>query len=136
MHLMSQAGTLILVMSVAVLAPLPAYGTGRRLLLPLVVFGILSGILVGRDALGRAGEGAAHRRGSGLGPARLGVVSERPRRPWLSRVIARPCAATGQFAVRLVVLLVHGLPVCALDPRDLLRRDRCTLTGPLRPPVR
>jgi NhaP-type Na+/H+ or K+/H+ antiporter len=65
---MSQAGTLILVMSVAVLAPLPAYGTSRRLPVPLVVFGILSGILVGHDVLGRAGERAAHRRAPASAP--------------------------------------------------------------------
>ncbi|MGW0913385.1 cation:proton antiporter [Streptomyces sp. NPDC002784] len=54
---MSQAGTLILIMSIAVLAPLLAHGVGRRLPVPLVIFEIALGILVGPDVLGWAGEG-------------------------------------------------------------------------------
>ncbi|MFJ2057620.1 cation:proton antiporter [Streptomyces sp. NPDC087908] len=49
---MSQAGTtLILIMAIAVLAPLLAYGVGRRLPVPLVIFEILLGILIGPDVL-------------------------------------------------------------------------------------
>ncbi|MFI8965558.1 cation:proton antiporter [Streptomyces sp. NPDC053493] len=52
---MSHSGTtLILIMAIAVLAPLLAYGVGRRLPVPLVIFEILLGILVGPDVLGWA----------------------------------------------------------------------------------
>ncbi|WOX24272.1 cation:proton antiporter [Streptomyces solicathayae] len=51
---MSYSGTLILIMSIAVLAPLLAYAAGRRLPVPLVIFEILLGILVGPDVLGWA----------------------------------------------------------------------------------
>lgn len=51
---MSQYGTLILIMTIAVLAPLLAYGVGRWLPVPLVIFEILLGILVGPDVLGWA----------------------------------------------------------------------------------
>ncbi|MES5820961.1 cation:proton antiporter [Streptomyces sp. RG80] len=54
---MSQAGTLILIMSIAVLAPLLAYGISRWLPVPLVIFEIVLGILVGPDVLGWAGDG-------------------------------------------------------------------------------
>jgi len=54
---MSQSGTLVLIMSIAVLAPLLAYGVGRWLPVPLVIFEILLGILVGPDVLGWAGDG-------------------------------------------------------------------------------
>ncbi|MER7536413.1 cation:proton antiporter [Streptomyces sp. NPDC097704] len=49
---MSHSGsTLILIMAIAVLAPLLAYGVGRWLPVPLVIFEILLGILIGPDAL-------------------------------------------------------------------------------------
>ncbi|MFG2642894.1 cation:proton antiporter [Streptomyces sp. NPDC048370] len=52
---MSHSGTtLILIMAIAVLAPLLAYGVGRRLPVPLVIFEILLGILIGPDVLGWA----------------------------------------------------------------------------------
>ncbi|WP_434589674.1 cation:proton antiporter [Streptomyces sp. A5-4] len=51
---MSHTGTLILIMSIAVLAPLLAYGVGRRLPVPLVIFEILLGIVIGPDMLGWA----------------------------------------------------------------------------------
>lgn len=52
---MSHSGTtLILIMTVAVLAPLLAYGAGRWLPVPLVIFEILLGIVVGPDVLGWA----------------------------------------------------------------------------------
>ncbi|MET7488629.1 cation:proton antiporter [Streptomyces sp. NPDC005538] len=54
---MSQSGTLVLIMAIAVLAPLLAYGIGRWLPVPLVIFEILLGILVGPDVLGWAGDG-------------------------------------------------------------------------------
>jgi Kef-type K+ transport system membrane component KefB len=54
---MSQSGTLILIMAIAVLAPLLAYGIGRWLPVPLVIFEILLGILAGPDVLGWAGDG-------------------------------------------------------------------------------
>ncbi|MFJ8826438.1 cation:proton antiporter [Streptomyces sp. NPDC102467] len=54
---MSQSGTLILIMTIAVLAPLLAYGAGRWLPVPLVIFEILLGIAVGPDALGWARPG-------------------------------------------------------------------------------
>ncbi|MGW6706983.1 cation:proton antiporter [Streptomyces sp. NPDC054956] len=49
--------TLILIMSIAVLAPLLAYGVARRLPVPLVIFEILLGVLVGPDVLGWARTG-------------------------------------------------------------------------------
>ncbi|MFD5326654.1 cation:proton antiporter [Streptomyces sp. NPDC127092] len=56
---MSHSGTtLILIMAIAVLAPLLAYGVGRRLPVPLVIFEILLGILVGPDVLGWASSDA------------------------------------------------------------------------------
>ncbi|PWI18286.1 cation/H(+) antiporter [Streptomyces sp. Act143] len=68
---MSQAGTLILIMSIAVLAPLLAYGISRRLPVPLVIFEILLGILVGPDVLGWAGDGQVIDTLSDLGLAML-----------------------------------------------------------------
>lgn len=68
---MSQAGTLILIMSIAVLAPLLAYGISRRLPVPLVIFEILLGILVGPDVLGWAGDGQVIDTLSALGLAML-----------------------------------------------------------------
>ncbi|MET9853980.1 cation:proton antiporter [Streptomyces sp. NPDC006450] len=46
--------TLILIMSIAVLAPLMAYGVARWLPVPLVIFEIALGVLVGPDVLGWA----------------------------------------------------------------------------------
>ncbi|MEV3857128.1 cation:proton antiporter [Streptomyces sp. NPDC050095] len=54
---MSQSGTLILIMAIAVLAPLLAYGASRWLPVPLVIFEILLGIVVGPDVLGWASAG-------------------------------------------------------------------------------
>ncbi|MDH2391681.1 cation:proton antiporter [Streptomyces sp. HNM0663] len=48
---MSYSGTLILIMSIAVLAPLLAYGVGRWMPVPLVIFEILLGVLIGPDVL-------------------------------------------------------------------------------------
>ncbi|WP_435969970.1 cation:proton antiporter [Streptomyces sp. Qhu_M48] len=49
---MSHSGTtLILIMTIAVLAPLLAYAVGRRLPVPLVIFEILLGIVIGPDVL-------------------------------------------------------------------------------------
>ncbi|MER6097000.1 cation:proton antiporter [Streptomyces sp. NPDC001728] len=49
---MSHSGTtLILIMAIAVLAPLLAYGVGRKVPVPLVIFEILLGILIGPDVL-------------------------------------------------------------------------------------
>ncbi|MFD3568570.1 cation:proton antiporter, partial [Streptomyces sp. NPDC058667] len=49
---MSHSGTtLILIMSISVLAPLLAYAVGRKLPVPLVIFEILLGILIGPDVL-------------------------------------------------------------------------------------
>ncbi|MFE2287607.1 cation:proton antiporter [Streptomyces sp. NPDC059443] len=49
--------TLILIMAIAVLAPLLAYGVSRWLPVPLVIFEILLGVLVGPDILGWAHSG-------------------------------------------------------------------------------
>ncbi|MEV0171965.1 cation:proton antiporter [Streptomyces sp. NPDC050803] len=68
---MSQAGTLILIMSIAVLAPLLAHGISRWLPVPLVIFEIVLGILAGPDVLGWAGEGAVIDALSDLGLAML-----------------------------------------------------------------
>ncbi|MFD7558477.1 cation:proton antiporter [Streptomyces sp. NPDC059835] len=54
---MDQPGSLVLIMVVAVLAPLLAYGVSRWLAVPLVIFEILLGILIGPDVLGWAHTG-------------------------------------------------------------------------------
>ncbi|MFF8955529.1 cation:proton antiporter [Streptomyces sp. NPDC014894] len=51
---MSHPGTLILIMAAAVLAPLLAHAAGRWIRIPLVIFEIALGILVGPDLLGWA----------------------------------------------------------------------------------
>ncbi|MFJ8886801.1 cation:proton antiporter [Streptomyces sp. NPDC102402] len=51
---MTHPGTLVLIMAAAVLAPLLVYATGRRLRVPLVIFEIALGILIGPDVLGWA----------------------------------------------------------------------------------
>ncbi|MFE6283038.1 cation:proton antiporter [Streptomyces sp. NPDC057877] len=51
---MTEPGTLILIMAIAVLAPLLAYGVTRWVPVPLVIFEIVLGIVVGPDALGWA----------------------------------------------------------------------------------
>ncbi|NEB79563.1 cation:proton antiporter [Streptomyces sp. SID14478] len=68
---MSQYGTLILIMAIAVLAPLLAYGVARWLPVPLVIFEILLGIVVGPDVLGWAHPGQAVDALSDLGLAML-----------------------------------------------------------------
>ncbi|MFJ4774944.1 cation:proton antiporter [Streptomyces sp. NPDC088762] len=54
---MDHPGTFVLIMVVAVVAPLIAFVVSRRLSVPLVVFEILLGILVGPDVLGWAHTG-------------------------------------------------------------------------------
>ncbi|MEV7522105.1 cation:proton antiporter [Streptomyces sp. NPDC091371] len=49
---MDHSGSLVLIMAAAVLAPLLAYGISRWLAVPLVIFEILLGILLGPDVLG------------------------------------------------------------------------------------
>ncbi|MER7720815.1 cation:proton antiporter [Streptomyces flaveolus] len=51
---MTHPGTLVLIMAAAVLAPLLVHATGRRLRVPLVIFEIVLGILIGPDVLGWA----------------------------------------------------------------------------------
>ncbi|MFG2497739.1 cation:proton antiporter [Streptomyces sp. NPDC048441] len=51
---MTHPGTLILITAVAVLAPLLAHGARRWVRIPLVIFEILLGILIGPDVLGLA----------------------------------------------------------------------------------
>ncbi|MEU2762039.1 cation:proton antiporter [Streptomyces sp. NPDC007094] len=51
---MEHPGTLVLIMALAVLAPLLGYATGRRLPVPVVIFEIVLGVLVGPDVLGWA----------------------------------------------------------------------------------
>ncbi len=51
---MEHPGTLVLIMALAVLAPLLGYATGRWLSVPVVIFEIVLGILVGPDVLGWA----------------------------------------------------------------------------------
>ncbi|MCI3276658.1 cation:proton antiporter [Streptomyces cylindrosporus] len=68
---MSQSGTLVLIMTIAVLAPLLAYGIGRWLPVPLAIFEILLGVLVGPDVLGWAGDGQVIDTLSDLGLAML-----------------------------------------------------------------
>jgi Kef-type K+ transport system membrane component KefB len=46
-----QAGTLILIMAAAVMAPLLAHGVGRWVRIPVVIFEIVMGILIGPDVL-------------------------------------------------------------------------------------
>ncbi|MCW1095660.1 cation:proton antiporter [Streptomyces sp. RS2] len=54
---MSHPGTLVLIMAAAVLAPLLVHATGRRARVPLVIFEIVLGILMGPDVLGWARPG-------------------------------------------------------------------------------
>ncbi|MGW8882999.1 cation:proton antiporter [Streptomyces sp. NPDC055749] len=49
---MEYPGTLVLIMVMAVIAPLLAYAVGRRLAVPVVIFEIVLGILIGPDVLG------------------------------------------------------------------------------------
>jgi Kef-type K+ transport system membrane component KefB len=51
---MFQPGTLVLIMAAAVLAPLLAEGVARRIRVPLVIFEIALGIVIGPDVLGWA----------------------------------------------------------------------------------
>ncbi|MDT0613488.1 cation:proton antiporter [Streptomyces lancefieldiae] len=51
---MTHPGTLVLIMAVAVLAPLLAYRAGRWVRVPLVIFEIALGIVIGPDLLGWA----------------------------------------------------------------------------------
>ncbi|MFJ3222615.1 cation:proton antiporter [Streptomyces sp. NPDC086783] len=51
---MTHPGTLVLILAASVLAPLLVYATGRRIRVPLVVFEIGLGILIGPDVLGWA----------------------------------------------------------------------------------
>ncbi|MFC7304745.1 cation:proton antiporter [Streptomyces monticola] len=51
---MTQPGTLILIMAIAVLAPLLAYRVNRWVPVPLVIFEIVLGILIGPDVLALA----------------------------------------------------------------------------------
>ncbi|WP_399887183.1 cation:proton antiporter [Streptomyces sp. BBFR51] len=51
---MTHPGTLVLIMAAAVLAPLLVHATGRRIRIPLVIFEIGLGILIGPDVLGWA----------------------------------------------------------------------------------
>ncbi|MFD7198866.1 cation:proton antiporter [Streptomyces sp. NPDC059893] len=48
---MGQTGTLILIMAAAVSAPLPAHGIGRWVRIPVVIFELVPGILIGPDVL-------------------------------------------------------------------------------------
>lgn len=82
---MSQSGTLILIMAIAVLAPLLAYAISRLLPVPLVIFEIVLGILVGPDVLGWAGDGQVYDRTGGLITAAaviLAVVKLTGRATW------------------------------------------------------
>ncbi|MFD5652918.1 cation:proton antiporter [Streptomyces sp. NPDC127039] len=51
---MSHPGTLVLILAAAVLAPLLVHATGRRVRVPLVIFEIALGIVMGPDVLGWA----------------------------------------------------------------------------------
>lgn len=51
---MDHPATLILIMAIAVLAPILVYGVGRWVRIPLVIFEITLGILVGPDVIGWA----------------------------------------------------------------------------------
>ncbi|MEU1875048.1 Kef-type K+ transport system membrane component KefB [Streptomyces ambofaciens] len=51
---MSHPGTLVLILAAAVLAPLLVHATGRRLRVPLVIFEIALGMVMGPDVLGWA----------------------------------------------------------------------------------
>ncbi|WP_327658617.1 cation:proton antiporter [Streptomyces sp. NBC_00483] len=54
---MEHPGTLILIMAAAVLAPLLAHGLGRWVRVPVIIFEIVLGILMGPDVLGWARSG-------------------------------------------------------------------------------
>lgn len=68
---MSHPGTLVLIMAAAVLAPLLADVAARRIRLPLVIFEIALGVIVGPDVLGWAHTGEVVDTLSSLGLAML-----------------------------------------------------------------
>ncbi|MFK0168557.1 cation:proton antiporter [Streptomyces sp. NPDC090306] len=68
---MSHPGTLVLIMAAAVLAPLLAEVTARRVRVPLVIFEIALGVIVGPDVLGWAHTGQVVDTLSDLGLAML-----------------------------------------------------------------
>ncbi|MEW2390692.1 cation:proton antiporter [Streptomyces venezuelae] len=68
---MTHPGTLVLITGVAVLAPLLAHGTRRWVRIPLVIFEIVLGILIGPDVLGLARHDAVIDTLSELGLAML-----------------------------------------------------------------
>ncbi|OKI04582.1 sodium:proton exchanger [Streptomyces sp. CB02923] len=72
---MSQSATLVLIMTIAVAAPLLAYGLGRWLPVPLVIFEIVLGILIGPDVLGWAHSGEVINALSDLGLATLMFIA-------------------------------------------------------------
>ncbi|MCB5169281.1 cation:proton antiporter [Streptomyces bambusae] len=110
---MSSSGTLILIMGIAVLAPLFAYGVGRWLPVPLVIFEIVLGILVGPDVLGWASSSAVIDVLSQLGLAMLIFLAgyeirfDQVRGDTLRRSVAAWLAALA-IGLALGVLLAHG----------------------------
>ncbi|WP_411105584.1 cation:proton antiporter [Streptomyces sp. cmx-4-9] len=68
---MDHSGTLVLIMAAAVLAPLLAHAVARWAAVPLVIFEILLGIVLGPDVLGWAGSGEVIDVLSNLGLAML-----------------------------------------------------------------
>ncbi|MFI8104269.1 cation:proton antiporter [Streptomyces sp. NPDC086023] len=110
---MSHSGTLVLIMAIAVLAPLLAYGVSRWLPVPLVIFEILLGILVGPDVLGWAESGGVIDTLSQLGLAMLIFLAgyeiqfDRVRGDTLRRSVWAWIAALA-LGLALGVLLAHG----------------------------
>ncbi|MFJ6938996.1 cation:proton antiporter [Streptomyces sp. NPDC101132] len=110
---MSHSGTLVLIMAIAVLAPLLAYGVSRWLPVPLVIFEILLGILVGPDVLGWARSGGVIDTLSQLGLAMLIFLAgyeirfDRVRGDTLRRSVWAWITALA-LGLALGVLLAHG----------------------------
>ncbi|MEV7545183.1 cation:proton antiporter [Streptomyces sp. NPDC089915] len=110
---MGHSVSLILIMAAAVLAPLLAYGVARFLPVPLVIFEILLGVLIGPDVLGWANTGEVIDTLSQLGLAMLIFLAgyeirfDRVKGDTLTRSVA---AWLVSLALGLAVgtLLAHG----------------------------
>ncbi|MER7340354.1 cation:proton antiporter [Streptomyces sp. NPDC000075] len=110
---MGHSVTLILIMAAAVLAPLLAYGVARFLPVPLVIFEILLGVLIGPDVLGWANTGEVIDTLSQLGLAMLIFLAgyeirfDQVKGDTLNRAVA---AWLASLALGLAVgtLLAHG----------------------------
>ncbi|MFF9848052.1 cation:proton antiporter domain-containing protein [Streptomyces litmocidini] len=122
---MSHSGSaLILIMAIAVLAPLLAYAVGRRLPVPLVIFEILPGILIGPDVLDRARPDALIDGLSQLGLAMLILLAGYGIEFDLDSLLGGGRTLLLLPVFLALFLAVRGGPIRFLAPRDLGRGGR------------